>query len=290
MPYNRAWGSAHPGCLIILLDQSGSMGDTFGGSQIGAGKRKCDMVATLVNSFLHELVETNSVGPEVRPRADIAVIGYNGNGVRSALGGALASKTFVTLPELRNDPLRVETRTKKEMDDTGSVVEQTVFFPVWVEPVADSGTPMCAGLRHAQNLAAQWAASHKDNYPPVIVNVSDGASTDGDPTSVGRDIAQVRTSDGEALMFNCHITDLPTKEIAFVGSESDVPNDQYARQLFAMSSVIPETARTNILAMTQTELPGGARGFIFNGDAASVKQMFTFASIARTIPLNDPNR
>src|SRR6266705_3655894 len=70
--YLRPWGGAHPGCLIFLLDQSGSMSDPFGPGQAGGGKRKCDMVATILNSFLNELIVNNTIDhndgtTEVRP-------------------------------------------------------------------------------------------------------------------------------------------------------------------------------------------------------------------------------
>src|SRR5207248_519872 len=88
--YNRQWGSAHPGCLIFLLDQSGSMSDMFRMGQAGAGKRKCDVVATVLNSFLNELVNINTIfrpdsTSDVRPRADIAILGYEGNDVAPVL-------------------------------------------------------------------------------------------------------------------------------------------------------------------------------------------------------------
>ena len=278
MSYEKPWGRLHPGCLIILLDQSGSMDQTFGGNQLGKGKKKKDMVATVLNSLLYEFAKSNTVGTEVRGRADIAVLGYEGSNVRSALGGGLASKDFVSLPELYSNPIRIEARETKEMDETGKVITMAVHFPIWVEPLAGGGTPMCAALARARQLAEQWVATHPDNYPPVVINVSDGGSTDGDIAGPAQALRQVRTSDGEVLLFNCHITNLNDPEVAFVGSESDVPNDGHAKLLFGVSSPIPDTARKLIEANGQALAPG-ARGFIFNGDANAVRQMFVFATI-----------
>jgi hypothetical protein len=287
MAYERAWGGSHPGCLIFLLDQSGSMADKFGDKRVGGGRHKKDMVATVLNSFLHELVETNTVGTQVRPRAEVAVLGYGGDGVRSALSGHLAIKRFVTLPDLKNNPLRVSVRTRKEIDDTGNIIEQSIFFPEWVEASATGGTPMCQALVEAYQLAEEWAVAHPLNYPPVVINVTDGQATDGDITAPAAQLAGVSTNDGAALLFNCHITTLSSPAVSFPASEGEVPSDQYARQLFRVSSAIPDTARRAILAATGRELPSGSRGFIFHGDAESIKLMFTFASIARTVPLAD---
>lgn len=288
MPYEKQWGSTHPGCLIILLDQSGSMDDPFGGTQLGAGKKKKDMVATVLNNLLHEFIKSNTVGTTIKPRADVAVLGYSGNSVTSALSGSLAGKSFITLKDLNDNPLRIDPRTKKEMDDTGNIIEVPVYFPVWVESVASGGTPMCAALGKAKELAEQWVSAHPENYPPVVINVTDGAATDGDPITPAKELLSVRTSDGETLLFNCHITEKPDPTVEFPVSDSGLPNDQFAKPLFDMTSVIPETAIKNIAGATGTTLAIGSRGFVFNGDAASVRQMFIFATVGAQAL--DPNR
>jgi hypothetical protein len=45
-----------------------------------------------------------------------------------------------------------------------------------------------------------------------------------------------------------------------------------------------------LLEAMQKTVPPGAKGMIFNGDAASIRQMFTFASIPGTAPQPDPGR
>lgn len=294
MTYAQAWGGANPGCLILLLDQSGSMADPFGYNQAGAGKRKCDMVVTVLNGFLNELIVTNTVvkkdgTTEVRPRADIAVIGYEGNSVSSALSGILVGRDFVTLPELQLNPIMIEQRKRREIDETGQEFEISVSFPVWVKPIAGGGTPMCAALRKARDLAQQWATSHQHNYPPVIINVTDGIATDGDPLPVSEEITRISTNDGQALLFNVHITDINSAPVTYPVSESELPRDKYARMLLSMSSVIPENSRTLLSSLLNRSIEVEARGLIFNGDAASVRQMFVFASVPATQPL-DLNR
>ena len=298
MAYDHPWNTAHPGCLILLLDQSGSMGDPFGYQQAGGGKRKCDMVANVLNGFLNELITSNTVVnrdgfPEVRPRADIAVIGYEGSAVGSALAGVLSSKEFVSLPELQMNPIKVEQRKKQELDEAGTgIIEVPIPFPIWVKPVAGGGTPMCAALRRGAELAQQWANQHPDNYPPVIINVTDGMATDGDPKPIADDIRRLGTLDGQALLFNVHITDINRAPVEYPASESELPSDQYAQLLFSMSSEIPETSRVQLSSLLNRAVEAGARGLIFNGDAVSVRRMFVFASVPATQPLEplDPTR
>jgi len=288
--YSQAWSAARPGCLILVLDQSGSMSDPFGYQQAGAGRRKCDMVATVLNGFLNELIVTNTIAQKdgstmVRPRADVAVLGYEGSFVGPILGGALQGRTFVTLPDLQMNPLLIDRRTKREIDEVGMEVEIPVQFPVWVQPVAGGGTPMCAALRQAHDLALQWTMMHSDSYPPVIINVSDGMANDGDPAEAARQLSDVSTNDGQALLFNVHITDINSAPVAYPASENELPDDRYAKKLFAMSSLIPDTSRSLLQSLLARPVFPGARGLIFNGDAASVRQMFVFASVPATKPL-----
>lgn len=284
MPYRTKWGGAHPGCLILLIDQSGSMADPFGGTQIGGGKRKCDMVATVVNNVLNEFIDASQKKDPVSgtivfsDRADFALVGYGGAGFRSALPPKLAGKDFVTVTELQQNPLRVDMRTKKAMDETGSVYDELIPFLVWVDPTAADGTPMCAAFKRTADLAGQWARAHPKNFPPVVVHVTDGESTDGDPTSAAGSLLPVSTDDGGLLLFNCHITDKPMTPVEFPSSESQIPSDAFAKLLFGLSSEIPTETRDTFQSATGQVLDVGTRGYVFNGDANSVKKLLTFGS------------
>jgi hypothetical protein len=248
------------------------------------------MVATVLNGFLNELIVTNTIAQKdgtitVRPRADVAVLGYEGSSVGPILGGALRGRDFVTLPELQMNPLTIERRVKKEIDEIGMEVEIPVQFPIWVKPMAGGGTPMCAALRQAHSLALQWSMSHPDSYPPVIINVSDGMGNDGDIVDAARELSDISTNDGQTLLFNVHITDINSAPVAYPSSESELPNDRYAKKLFTVSSLIPETSRLLLQSLLGRSVFPGSRGLIFNGDAASVRQMFVFASVPATKPL-----
>lgn len=292
--YTRNWESQHPGCMIFLLDQSGSMSDQFGPTQAGRGRKKCDMVATILNSFLNELITINTVPQAdgtfiVRPRADISVLGYHGNSVQSALAGGLQAQKFVNLPDLQLNPIDVEVRKQKEVDDSGREYEADILFPIWVRAKADMGTPMCAALQRAWELANDWALFHPDSYPPVIINVTDGMATDGDPAPIAQQITQIATNDGQALLFNVHITTLSDPEVRYPASSSLLPHDRYARLLFDISSPIPETSRQQLESLLGQPVQIEARGMIFNGSATSIRLMFNFASLRATQAL-DPNR
>ena len=117
---------------------------------------------------MNTVIGSNSQA-DARPRADIAVLGYHQTTVTSALSGSLATREFASLPDLQQNPARVETRAKQELDGTGHVTAIPVPFPVWVEPVATGGTPMLKALQRARELAKGWASAHPESYPPIIL-------------------------------------------------------------------------------------------------------------------------
>jgi hypothetical protein len=89
-------------------------------------------------------------------------------------------------------------------------------------------------------------------------------------------------------LYSCHTTDRTEKPLEFPSSEYDIPDDEYAELLFSISSEIPETGRETFEQFTQRQLAPGTRGYIFNGDAASVRKLLTFATVQREGP--DPRK
>lgn len=280
MPYERPWYSQNPGCLIVLIDQSGSMDEPIRGDS--AGRHKCDIAATIVNNTLSRLANDNTTNAGVKARAEVAIIGYGSNGVGSAFGGALSNRDFVTLPELKMQPLRVETRMKYETDETGEKIGTPVEFPIWVEAQANGGTPLGEALRAATHLAHTWAANHIDSHPPLVINITDGAATDCGPsrdfTQYARALTDISTADGSVLLLNCHISSTSVISLQYPADESLLSNaDPLAQMLFQTASVLPDNIRARMAARGVVAEPA-AKGFIYNGDAVSLSDMFVFAT------------
>src|SRR5207253_1318985 len=91
---------SNPTCFLFVIDQSGSMGDAFGG-EIGA--RKADFVADVMNRTLHDLVIRCTRTEEVRNYCHISVIGY-GAAVQPVLAGTLSGRELVPIAELADNP------------------------------------------------------------------------------------------------------------------------------------------------------------------------------------------
>jgi hypothetical protein len=267
MSYTAEISRTNPSCFLFLIDQSGSMGDPFGAGE--SNKRKADGVADAINRLLQNLVIKCAKEEGVRDYYYIGVIGY-GAKMGSAFGGALAGKELVPISEVANTPSRLEERTKKVEDGAGGLVDQTVRFPVWCDPVASGGTPMCQSLTKTHSLLQTWLSQHPDCFPPIVINITDGESTDGDPSGPADAIKQLRSNDGEVLLFNVHLSSQRTTPIKFPDAESGLP-DKFAQLLFRMSSPLPPYMRS-LVESEGTKVSDGTRGFVFNADIVSVIQ------------------
>src|SRR5215210_2785899 len=99
--YSAQITRAKPTCIVLLLDQSGSMGDPFSGN---TAMKKADSVADVVNHTLHDLVIRCTKTEEVRNYYYVSFIGY-GQGVGPAFGGPLEQRRLAPIAEVADYPL-----------------------------------------------------------------------------------------------------------------------------------------------------------------------------------------
>jgi len=263
--YQADISRSNPGCFLFLIDQSGSMADAFAG---GTGHSKADELATIINRLLASLVIRCSKDEGVRDYFDVGVIGY-GAKVSPALAGANGTP-FVRISRLADEPLRVEDRAQKIPDGAGGLVEQTVKFPIWIDPHANGGTPMTQALEHGRTALSDWVDQHRDSFPPVVFNITDGEATDGDPSGAASQVRSLSTDDGSALLFNVHLSERRAPTVEFPASDESLP-DNFARRLFGMSSLLPPHLQ-NAARQEGYAVDDGTRGFVFNADATAVIQ------------------
>jgi hypothetical protein len=234
MSYTKEINRKNPTCFLFVIDQSGSMDETMSGGRI-----KSEFVADVLNRTIAETIVRCTKADGVRDYFEIGVIGYGGDDVGSAFGGALSGHTLLPISEIECNPLRIDER-EQDIDTGDDVLDrQVVKFPVWIDPQHDGGTPMCAAMGMIAETVAEWCDSHPSSYPPTIVHVTDGQSTDGDPEEIAEAVKGISTNDGEVLLFNLHVDTKSGDEIVFPSSEDELPDD-YARLLFRMSSTVPD--------------------------------------------------
>ncbi len=236
MPYQAEISRENPTCLLFVIDQSGSMDE-----KIESGGSKAQFVADVLNKTLYTLVTNCTKADGIRRYFEVGVLAYREAAVQTGFGGALASGVIHPITAINDSPLRIEERVKKVDDGTGGIVEQKTKFPVWFDPISSGGTPMCAALTKTAELLVPWCDSHPRSYPPTILHVTGGQSTDGVPEEISNGLRQISTSDGPCLMFNLHVSKASGNEVVFPSSELELA-DEYSKLLFRMSSQLPRTS------------------------------------------------
>jgi hypothetical protein len=260
--YSAEISRQSPACLVFLIDQSGSMEEPIAG---GTGEKKKQVVADAINRLLYNAVLRCSKEDGVRPYFDIGVWSYDGiSGVRPAFGSALSSIT-----QIAEQPKRMETRKRRMPDGAGGVYEEEFQLPVWFDAVAQGNTPMNAAFAAVVAPLRAWVAQHPTSFPPIIINLTDGAYTDQNPAAAVGELMRLGTSDGSALIFNCHISQNPGMSVTFPSDGQAAGLKELARELYDLSSPLPEPMRRQAQAKGY-QLESGARGYVYNADLVTM--------------------
>lgn len=267
MPYEAEISREHPTCFLFVIDQSGSMDEIT-----EAGRSKANFVADVLNKTLYTLITSCSKADGVRNYFEVGVIAYGGSEVITGFGGALSEGIVHPIQAISEHTLRVEERKKKMDDGAGGIVELNTKFPIWFDPKSAGGTPMRAALSKTKETVADWCERHPSSYPPTILHVTDGQSTDGAPDEAAEGLCRLSTKDGEVLLFNLHVTAAGGGEIVFPAADAEL-HDEYSRALFRMSSPLPAHL-ARFAGDKGYAVADGSRGFIFNGDPQCIVDFF----------------
>ncbi|MYC28910.1 MAG: VWA domain-containing protein [Chloroflexi bacterium] len=265
MPYSADISRTNPGCFLFLIDQSGSMTQALGGQP---GMRKMDQAADSLNRTLNAISQRCSQGMDVRDYFHIGALGYKtdqqgGSIIQSLLAGTSVDQPFLLISQVV-DIAEIEEREVRESDGAGGLVNVTRNFPVWLRPDAEYGTPMCEALDLAGVALRDWISQHPNAFPPIVINISDGMATDGDPENFAAEIMSLGTSDGNTLMFNAHLSDIAAMPVQFPAQPEGLA-DEHAMKLFRMSSTFPPSFR-DLAATLDVVAEENARGFVFNAN------------------------
>jgi hypothetical protein len=228
--YQATISRAQPSCILFLIDQSDAGSGVVDGS---FGKSRAESAAHLLNELLRELVIGCVKDIQEGPRHyfDVGVVAYGG-AVGSGFGGTLAGRDLVSVVDVANQPLRVEARNEGG---------RNVQFPVWIDPVAKNGAPICAALSKSEAILSEWSAAHQSSRPPTVVNIGGEQATDGDPIVQSRRLQEVHTNDGSTLVFNVALPLREGRAKMFPSRPGDLSRE--CRMQFEMSSVLPAHMR-----------------------------------------------
>ena len=269
MSYQAEISRANPTCFIFLVDQSTSMIDPIMG--VPGNPHKAELVADALNKIIQTLIVQSSKDEGIRKYFQIGAIGY-GNQVKSLFSDTFGSEELIWIDDLANHPIRVEDRIKKEYDGAGSVIDVNTKFPIWIDPIADGRTPMCAALTKAKLLLEPWINEHMDSYPPTIINLTDGEANDGDPREIANQIIDLKTNDGSVILLTLHVSSNQfSREVNFPNDTEELP-DSPSKVMFEMTSPLTENMRNTANQLYNMSLPEGAKGFVYNGSISVILQ------------------
>lgn len=268
MPYAAEISRRQPGCIYFLIDQSTSMNLPMGGP---GDESRAEHLTIAINRLLQELVVrcTKSQDEGVREYFHIGVLGY-GLDVAPAMGGELDGRELVSIREVAEHPLRLEAIKRTIPNGRGGTVETTVRFPVWFDLDALGKTPMCEAMDRAYGILEPWVHEHSNSFPPLVFNITDGEASDGDPRPHADKLRGLSTDDGSLLLFNVHLSSIDEESVHYPSSANGLP-DEFAKQLYEMSSVMPPTIRERFVDEGYS-VDESARAFVFNADIADVVQ------------------
>ncbi len=235
MPYSAQITRTNPACILFLIDQSGSIQDEFGASF--HPERKVSHTADGDENVVWDL--SSQPGPDPLP-----------------------------IPDHPDFPLRVETRTKLILDGAGGIVEQKIKFPVWYDAQANGKTPMCEAMAAAGLAIKEFVEKFPDAFPPIVLNLTDGLPSDGNPQANARLIRNLTTSDGATLLFNLLISSKEVLADYFPSDETGF-TDNCSKLLFRMSSELPQKMWESAKAEGHDVKPH-ARGVVINADPTAI--------------------
>ena len=204
--YSQEISRQNKACFLFLLDQSFSMEEPLGDHR-GASATSW---STAINGWLQNMAIRASGDAGIKDWMDVGVFGYRTDQnaqpiIESALQGPLAGRTLVSITEIGAHPARIDNRTQSFPDEeTGEMIEVPCETPVWVDPKAEGGTPMCHMLYQAHQVLSRVDRQHPRSFPPIVVHITDGESQDGDPIPYADAVRNLATTDGNVLLFNCH--------------------------------------------------------------------------------------
>ena len=132
----------------------------------------------------------------------------------------------------------------------------------------------------AGGLMTDWANAHPNSFPPIVINISDGAATDADAEALAALASQLRglkTTDGGLLFLNVNVSARQGTPLLFPSDvETLPPGDEYARVLFEMSSRLTPK---QVEEAAQYGARAGARGFAFNSDVTALRDFLEIGTM-----------
>jgi hypothetical protein len=247
--YNARVKTNQPCCIVLMLDQSGSMSEEVINNR-GEAVQKAETLAQEVNKFLNAILIKCRREDLYKDYFDILIIGYGREedegyeGVALAWEGKLKGKSWVNVNDLLENYLRKESISSVNPKTFGPRILNDPY-KWWIEPYAEGLTPMKKAFQLCQPYIQDWVSRNPNSFPPLIFNITDGEVSDVDEMSEliheANALKSLSTSNGNALLFNLLISDNHEKIVEFP-YEDEIglfEENEFEKAMFEASSYIP---------------------------------------------------
>lgn len=228
MTYEKNISRADPGLIVMVLDDSGSMGDNLPGTTDAKYKWVERYTGIIFKELLARSTDLKGDETVVKPRYFLYVVLYG-------------SKPKPLTPQ----EVDIETAVAK-FTETGNSLGLRGML---------GGTDTAAALHMAHDFLRNAVTQDrfKKSFPPMVFHMTDGESH-SDPTGIAEQIKQLSTTDGNVLVVNAYIG--TRTSLNYSGSEDFPgyldeaeagPREDNLR-LFQMSSAAPECVHGNLVS------------------------------------------
>lgn len=235
--YTLDWGTNHPGHIVYLIDFSGSMNNDY----------KIKMVENTFNELSKYLIsacsddDDNDDGElKVKDRLSIKIIGYN-NDIHVLFDGSIKELNTI-LKSQSSSSIPIFEKLGHKVDPRGKTYTEKAFK---------------AAKEDIENWIKLQREKRKSQPAPVVIHITDGYPEEVDPNYPDEDLPEnetiakalraaeeiknIKVRDGNALLFNIHITgNKNAKPLTFPTMS---PDDTRRKFLFEASSIVPMSYR-----------------------------------------------
>ncbi len=256
-PYTEEVSVTHnqPGCIIFLIDQSGSMKAEIRGMP---GVRKCDFLADQINGILDDLLLRCTKNNKVVPyfHSQIISYGFQGDLVAPIVGS-------------QQDPLILPLDRMAEWTDQNNGWADGRLQVI--RPVAEGRTPMTQAFALLEEPVKEWVATNPNSYPPIILNITDGIPEPRTQENwqslvdICTRLKRVTNANGSmVLIFSLHIGDSDTFPPAIFCNEQEAPQTPEAQLLFRCASHLPPSMAAEAQRVGLPVSPGLPKCYGYN--------------------------
>lgn len=277
--YSKQITRTNPALVVVLVDRSESMAENV---PHGMGvATKAQVVADSVNALLSEMVFRSQRYGGVVDYFSVAVVGYGDSTVEHLL-----PKGVMSISEVEQMTTTVSNRFVRYTLPTGQIVRGVVPAREWIKPVAAGNTPMGEAFSKTLRSLRGWCSSHRDSFPPIVINITDGEATDityQQLAELAESIKQTGTDDGKTLLMNLHITSAGTvhqQRVKYPSESMPRPTGRLSRLLYDMSSTFPHIYNELLEDICGQGAKPPFRALCYNSSAEDVLQVVHIGSVS----------